>query len=167
MSGQLRPCSLRCLKTLAEQGPQSIAALDKLHPDGRDHRSIINGLRTQAYVETVPNALRNGAPVQYKLTAKAKKLLKESKATPGASKPAKRANAPTVVPHYARQPVCNFAAPVRVTNATTSGTYSPSLHSQAAPVRPGADAAFSIPSRHCDELHYRDGRVAPLSEPST
>jgi hypothetical protein len=43
-----------------------------------------------------------------------------------------------------------------------STNYDPSMDVNSAAARPGADDALSIPSRHGDRLHYRDGRVIDI-----
>lgn len=47
--------------------------------------------------------------------------------------------------------------PRTITNATSSGTYSPTWR----PLRAGADAHERYPSRQSDVLVYRDGRREP------
>lgn len=41
--------------------------------------------------------------------------------------------------------------------------YNPAKDMLAPAARPGADDALAIPSRFSDRLHYRDGRVIPVS----
>lgn len=166
MSGQLRACSLLCLKTLAKHGPSSIHQLNKLAPDNGDHKPIINGLRTQQYVQAHTTLSGPEEPVRYRLTEKALAVLDAADLATTASKPIKQPKAPPV-PRYVSQAVVNFATPIRITNSTTTGPYLPDRHSQAQPIRPGADAALALPSRHFDELHYRDGRVAPVTPMET
>jgi hypothetical protein len=69
-----------------------------------------------------------------------------------AARATRRAHSTRAAPSYAgarARCAATLTAPYRATE------YSPSP-------RPGANAAFTLPSRYGDELHYRDGRVTDM-----
>jgi hypothetical protein len=156
--GQLTAKCRRCLENLAVAGTSTAAELDLLDPTAPAHKQTLKAAQQSGYVVAAPTLLRSD-PARYSLTAKARTLLCMLDAAPPPAKPkAKR------------------YATARHSTVTPSITYGPAMMERmkspcadmlAPATRHGAELALQIPSRVNDVLHYRDGRVAPVTFSTT
>lgn len=158
--GPISAKSLRCLNLIALHGASSVSELAALDATDPSHRGTINGLYSQGYLESDGATKVHGNPVRYSLTSKAIELLGAGnvRVIVEASGPKPRKNQAKA--KCKRPPVgANVAGPTQYSYMSTQGTYSTCKDLQTPPLRPGADAALSIPSRWGSQLRYRDGHI--------